>query len=108
MPQNIFEWRIPEPSSKKTNTGSILATLPYSCTYRTLKSPTSYFQKQYRMGALTSRATVSGLGSSNSSGAEPSTAVGGPGIHQREGQNVHDNLKDGEEMHEFTWFCVCK
>ena len=46
--------------------------------------------------------TRTGLGSSSSSGAEPSTAVGRPGIHQREGQEVHDNLKDTEEVHEFT------
>ena len=52
--------------------------------------------------AFTSRATVPRLGSSSSSGAEPSTAVGGPGIHQREGQEVHNNLKDAEEVHEFT------
>ena len=52
--------------------------------------------------AFTSRAMVPGLGSSSSSGAEPSTAVGGPGIHQRKGQEVHDNLKDTEEIHEFT------
>ena len=51
--------------------------------------------------AFTSRATVPRLGSSSSSGAEPSTAVGGPGINQRGGQAVNDNLKDTEEMHEF-------
>ena len=61
------------------------------------------FRKRHQIGAFTSRATVSGLASSSISGAEPITAVGGPGIHQREGQEVHDNLKDMEEMHEFTW-----
>ena len=75
-PRQIFRWRIPPRSSKKTIPASTLATLPYPCTYRTSKSPTS--------------------------GAEPTTAVGGPGIHQRQGQEVHDNLKDMEEMHGFT------
>ena len=60
------------------------------------------FRKRHQIGAFSIRATVSGLGSSISSGAEPSTAVGKPGIHQREGQEFHDNLKDMEEMHEFT------
>ena len=59
-------------------------------------------KRQLAQIAYTSRATVPGLGSSSSSGAEPSTVVGGPGIHQREGQEVHDNLKDTEEIHEFT------
>ena len=38
-------------------------------------------RKRHQIGAFTSRATVPGLGSSTTSGAEPSTAVGGPGIH---------------------------
>ena len=63
----------------------------------------THLRKRHHIGAFTTRATVSRLGSSTSSGAEPSTAVGGPGIHQREGQEVHDNLKDMKEMHEFTW-----
>ena len=61
------------------------------------------FRKCHQIGDFTSRAGASGRGSSTSSGAEPSTAVGGPGIHQHEGQEVQDNLKDMEEMHEFTW-----
>ena len=56
-----------------------------------------------QIGAFTSSATVPGLGSSGSSSAEPSTAVGAPGIHQREGQEGDDNLKDTEEIHQFTW-----
>ena len=63
----------------------------------------SEFRKRQQIGAFTSRAIVSGLGSSSSSGAEPSTTVGGPEIHQREGQEVHNKLKDMEKMHEFTW-----
>ena len=50
-----------------------------------------------QIGAFTSRATVTGLGSSSCSGAEPSTAAGVPGIHQREGQEVQDNLKDTDK-----------
>ena len=65
------------------------------------------FPKHHPIGAFTSRATFSGLGCSSSSGAQPSSAVGGPGIHQREGQQVHDNLKDMEEMHEFIWIFAC-
>ena len=61
------------------------------------------FRKRHQIGAFTSRAIVSGLGSSTSSGAEPNTVVGEPGIHQREGQELHNNPKDIEEMHEFTW-----
>ena len=52
--------------------------------------------------AFTSCATVLRLGSTSSSGAERSTAVSGPEIHQREGQEVRDNLKETEEIHEFT------
>ena len=60
------------------------------------------FWKRQHIGGFTSSATVSGLGSSTSSGSEPSTAVGGPGIHQRKGQEVHGNLKDMKTMQEFT------
>ena len=59
-----------------------------------------------QMGAFTSRAKVPGLGSISNSGAEPGTVVGGPGIHQREGQEVHDNLKDTEEIRQFTWILL--
>ena len=64
------------------------------------------FWIRHQIGAFSSRATVSGLGSSISTGAETSTAVGGPGIHQREGQELHDNLKDMKDMHEFT--CILR
>ena len=52
--------------------------------------------------AFASCATVPRLGSTSSSGAEPSIAVSGPGIHQREGQELQNNLKETEEIHEFN------
>ena len=60
------------------------------------------FRKRHQISGLTSSAAVSGLGSSTISGAKHSTAVSGPGIHQREGQEVHGNLKEMKAMHEFT------
>ena len=60
-------------------------------------------RKRHPIGTFTNRATVPGLGSSSSSGAKPGIAVGRPGIHQSEGQEVHDNLKHMEEIYQFTW-----
>ena len=60
------------------------------------------FRKRHQIAGFTSSSTVSGLGSITSSGAKPSTVVGGLGIHQRQEQAVHGNLKDMKAMHELT------
>ena len=64
------------------------------------------FRKRHQIGAFIIRATVSGLGSSTSSGAEANTAVGRPGIYQREGQEVPDNLKIWRNCVNLLGFCV--
>ena len=100
-PRKIFQCRIPDRSSKKNHSCLHIGNLAIPMHIPHVE----IFDIQKRhlaQNTFTSRATVPGLGSSSSSGAEPSTAVGGPGIHQREGQEVHDNQKDTEEIHEFN------
>ena len=94
IPRKIFRWRIPDRSSEKN----------YSCRHvgnlaipmRLPDVEITDVRKRHQIGAFTSldRARVPGSGSSSSCGAQPSTAVSGPGIHQRGGQEVQDNLKD--------------
>ena len=99
MPRNIFQWRISARSSKKTipaSNGNLAIPMHIP------DGEITDFRKRHQIGLFTSSATVSGSGSSTSSGAKPSTAVNGPRIHQREGQQFHGNLKDMKQMHDFT------
>ena len=100
IPRKIFQWSDPDRSSRKTipaSTGNL--TIPMHIPDVEIIDVRKRHLAQI---AFTSCATVPRLGSTSSSGAKPSIAVSGPGIHQCEGQEVHDNLKEAEEIHEFT------
>ena len=101
IPREIFKWSNPNGSSRKNHSCLHIGNLAIP-----MHIPDVEFmdirKRHLAPIAFTSCATVPRLGPTSSSGAEPSTAVSGPGIHQREGQEVHDNLKETQVIHEFT------